>query len=135
MPYDIKSYLRQLLTRDPNFPLKSIFEAQDKVNHGIRDVNFHADGTPYKNTDLQQKNINDLNDENTIVIRDNEIEEVMRGSVNGFSLSKNKNKKETDKSGWRNIVPAPTRKSNNGKPGISKSDRINGMMEQKENNL
>ena len=69
-----------------------------------------------------------MNDENSIVIRDNDVEEVMRGGANDLSLSKNKGKKETDKSGWRNIVPAPTRKSNNGKPSVNKSDRINGMM-------
>ena len=31
MPYDIKSYLRQLLTKDPNFPLKKVFDAADRV--------------------------------------------------------------------------------------------------------
>lgn len=127
MPYDIKSYLRQLLTRDPNFPLKTIFDAEDKVNHGVRDVNYRADGTTYKNNDLKQKShVNDVDDNSSLVIRDNEIEEVMRGGENG--LSKSKGKKEAYKSGWRNIVPAPTRKSNNGKSSVSKLNRIDGLL-------
>ena len=56
MPYDIKSYLRQLLTQDPNFPLKEIFDAEDLVNHGYRDMCYSADGKAYNNGDLKKIN-------------------------------------------------------------------------------
>ena len=87
MPYDIKSYLRQLLTKDPNFPLKEIFDAEDLVNHGYRDVCYSADGKAYNNGDFKKIN--------------NEA---------GISVVK-KTEKINTKTGWRNIVPAPPRKT------------------------
>ena len=94
MPYDIKSYLRQLLARDPNFPLKEIFEAENLVNHGIRDVSYSADGKAYNNGDLKMKNYDDTGIE-PIPLGDKKLKKV----------------ESTTKSGWRNIVPAPPRKA------------------------
>lgn len=87
MPHDIKSYLRQLLTGDPHFPLKEIFDAQDLVNHGIRDICYSADGKAYNNGDFKMKNYGDT------------------GIV--LNIEEKKIKKIDAKSGWRNIVPAP----------------------------
>ena len=91
MPHDIKSYLRQLLTRDPHFPLKEIFDAEDLVNHGIRDICYSADGKAYNNGDFKMKNYDDT------------------GIV--LNIDEKKIKKIDTKSGWRNIVPAPPRRS------------------------
>ena len=93
MPYDIKSYLRQLLARDPNFPLKEIFGAEDLVNHGIRDVSYSADGKAHNNGDLKMKNYDDTGIE-PLPLGDKKLKKV----------------ESATKSGWRNIVPAPPRR-------------------------
>ena len=64
MPYDIKSYLRQLLTKDPNFPLKKVFDAHDRVNKGQRDICYRADGSSYINGNINDRSNNNKNKNN-----------------------------------------------------------------------
>ena len=42
-----------------SIPLKEIFQAEDLVNHGIRDVTYSADGKAHNNGDLKMKNYDD----------------------------------------------------------------------------
>jgi hypothetical protein len=102
MPYDVKSYLSKLLLNDPNFPLQKIFDAENLINHGIRD-STHDSGK-----EIGDDSVEELAIDNDIIHKDSDIVDI------------SKSKKVDSKSGWRNIVPAPrSSKPDSVKPKIT----------------
>jgi hypothetical protein len=102
MPYDIKSYLSKLLLNDPNFPLQKIFDAENLINHGIRDSTYDKN--------VRADNIGEVEIDDEIISKKNLLKDPDISNTR-------KHKKIDTKSGWRNIVPAPrTSKPNSIKP-------------------
>jgi len=102
MPYDIKSYLSKLLLNDPNFPLQKIFDAENLINHGIRDSTYDKN--------VRADNIGEVEIDDEIISKKNLLKDPDISNTR-------KHKKIDNKSGWRNIVPAPrTSKPNSVKP-------------------